>query len=432
MRKGKCLIWIGLMVVLSCLFLSQEAVKAENVDFSREYSGDDSWEDEYDFRLKYKCRMTISMEFAGNYDTDYLCVDLCAYGDEDDEDGMERSLFYKDIWGRGTYKKTITLPAGEYNIAIVHDIDEDFYDDYDYDEDEDGYDIWDGGGKAQEKARYSVTLSGQYIPELSSNSIAVKEGEEKTLKVKGAKESIKWNSSDKSVASVSSKGVVKAKKPGKATITAACGKYTLKCKVTVEKKPVSYRYLAKKMKEFAKKNKYFKFETIDVGKRARLYGRAITANDGSKIESEGYAMIMYFLPYIEIVKKKDRVEMSLKIEGYLEELSIYSTTLHCSKIRLFTSNRRMDLAMRQTSGSNRYNFSTYIYTGKMKGNATVSASSKVNDSVLKKFNAMLGQSSLVMRIQSSDGAYFGGGIVTSVRDNWKKLVKEYRTLLKEY
>lgn len=232
-----------------------------------------------------------------------------------------------NIRGRGTYKKTITLPAGEYNIAIVHDIDEDFYDDYDYDEDEDEDDIWDESENVQEKAWYSVTLSGQYIPELSTNDITLKEGEEKALKVKGAKESVKWKSSDKSVASVSSKGVVKAKKPGKATITAACGKHTLKCKVTVEKKPVTYSFLSKKLKEFAKKNKYFRFETIDVGRRARLYGRAITANDGSKIESEGYAMIMYFLPYIEIVKKKDSVVMSLKIEGYLEGQSSLIMTI---------------------------------------------------------------------------------------------------------
>lgn len=428
MRKVRCFIWMGLMMAVSWLFLSGENIKAENVDFSRKYSGNDSWEDEYDFRLKCRCEMTISMEFAGNCDTDYLDVDLWA--DSDDEDEVETSLFYKTIRGRGTYKKTITLPAGEYNIAIVHDIDEDFYDDYDEDEDED--DIWDESENVQEKAWYSVTLSGQYIPELSTNDITLKEGEEKALKVKGAKESVKWKSSDKSVASVSSKGVVKAKKPGKATITATCGKHTLKCKVTVEKKPVTYSFLSKKLKEFAKKNKSFTFKTIDAGRRARLSAKAIGATESSKIESEGYAMFSYMQPYIEIVKRKNSVEMSLKIEGYLEVISINSTTLHCSKIRLYTSNRRMNLAMTQTSASNRYNYSTYIYTGKMKGYATVSTSSKVNDSVLKKFNTMLGQSSLFMRTESLDGAYFGGGITTQVRNNWQKLVKEYNTLLKEY
>ncbi len=345
------------------------------------------------------------------------------YKNSEDEDDLENSLFYKTIWGRGTYKKTITLPAGEYNIAIVHDIDEDFYDYFDED--------WDYEDN-REEGRYSVILTGRYIPELSSNSVTLKEGEEKTLKIKGTNESVTWKSSNKSVSSVSSKGVVKAKKAGKATITATCGKYTLKCKVTVEKKPVTYSFLAKKLKEFAKKNKNFTFKTIDSGRRARLSARAIGGTDSSKIESGGYGMISYLQPYIEIVKKKNTVEMSLKIEGYLQVISINSTTLQCSKIRLYTSNRRMNLAMAQTLATNRYNYSTYIYTGKMKGYATVSTSSKVNASVLKKFNTMLGQSSLVMRTESLDGAYFGGGVTTQVRNNWKKLVKEYNTLLKEY
>ncbi len=281
------------------------------------------------------------------------------YKNSEDEDDLENSLFYKTIWGRGTYKKTITLPAGEYNIAIVHDIDEDFYDYFDED--------WDYEDN-REEGRYSVILTGRYIPELSSNSVTLKEGEEKTLKVKGTNESVTWKSSNKSVASVSSKGVVKAKKAGKATITATCGKYTLKCKVTVEKKPVTYSFLAKKLKEFAKKNKNFTFKTIDSGRRARLSARVIGGTDSSKIESGGYGMLSYLQPYIEIVKKKN----------------------------------------------------------------TVSTSSKVNASVLKKFNTMLGQSSLVMRTESLDGAYFGGGVTTQVRNNWKKLVKEYNTLLKEY
>ena len=55
-----------------------------------------------------------------------------------------------------------------------------------------------------------------------------------TLKVKGTKKKVKWSSSNKSVATVSSKGKVKAKKVGKATITAKVAKKSLKCKITVK------------------------------------------------------------------------------------------------------------------------------------------------------------------------------------------------------
>lgn len=52
------------------------------------------------------------------------------------------------------------------------------------------------------------------------------------LKIPGSK--FKWKSSNKKVATVSSKGIVTAKKKGKTTITAKKGKTTYKCKLVVE------------------------------------------------------------------------------------------------------------------------------------------------------------------------------------------------------
>ena len=43
-----------------------------------------------------------------------------------------------------------------------------------------------------------------------------------------------YTSSNKKIATVSSKGVIKAKKKGKATITVKVGKKKVKCKVTVK------------------------------------------------------------------------------------------------------------------------------------------------------------------------------------------------------
>ncbi len=55
------------------------------------------------------------------------------------------------------------------------------------------------------------------------------------LKVKNTKKKVTWSSSNKSVASVSKKGLVTAKKAGKTTIKAKVGKKTLKCQITVKK-----------------------------------------------------------------------------------------------------------------------------------------------------------------------------------------------------
>ena len=73
---------------------------------------------------------------------------------------------------------------------------------------------------------------------LSKKSLTLVAGSSKKIKVKGTKKKVKWSSSNKKVATVK-KGIITAKKPGKATITAKVGKKKLKCKVTVKPQPVS-------------------------------------------------------------------------------------------------------------------------------------------------------------------------------------------------
>lgn len=72
---------------------------------------------------------------------------------------------------------------------------------------------------------------------ISKTKVAITEGKTVQLKVTGTKKKIKWSTSKKSVATVTTKGKVTGKKAGTATITAKVGKKALKCKVTVKKKP---------------------------------------------------------------------------------------------------------------------------------------------------------------------------------------------------
>ena len=69
---------------------------------------------------------------------------------------------------------------------------------------------------------------------LNKKNVSINVGKTYTLKAKGTKGKITWTSSNKSVATVSSKGVVKAKKKGTAVITAKYGKKKITCKVTVK------------------------------------------------------------------------------------------------------------------------------------------------------------------------------------------------------
>ena len=77
-------------------------------------------------------------------------------------------------------------------------------------------------------------------PKLSKTKITMTVGQSKKLKVKGISKKrakrIKWKSSKKKVVTVTKTGKLKARKAGKATITAKAGKKKLKCKVVVKRK----------------------------------------------------------------------------------------------------------------------------------------------------------------------------------------------------
>lgn len=71
---------------------------------------------------------------------------------------------------------------------------------------------------------------------INKTKVTITEGKTVQLKVTGTKKKIKWSTSKKSVATVTTKGKVTGKKAGTATITAKVGKKALKCKVMVKKK----------------------------------------------------------------------------------------------------------------------------------------------------------------------------------------------------
>lgn len=77
-----------------------------------------------------------------------------------------------------------------------------------------------------------TTVVSAATVKLNKKNLSMVIGDSTTLKVNGAK-SVKWSSSNKKVATVSSKGKVKAVASGTAVITAKAGKKKLTCKVTV-------------------------------------------------------------------------------------------------------------------------------------------------------------------------------------------------------
>lgn len=72
-------------------------------------------------------------------------------------------------------------------------------------------------------------------PKMNRTSLTLTVGRSKKLIVRNGR-NVKWSSSNRAVAAVSKNGTVKAKKAGKAMISAKVSGRTLKCKVTVKKK----------------------------------------------------------------------------------------------------------------------------------------------------------------------------------------------------
>jgi len=80
-----------------------------------------------------------------------------------------------------------------------------------------------------------VNVSAANKIKLNKTKATIYVGKTVTLKLKNNKNKVKWSSSNKKIATVSSKGKVKGKKTGKVTIIAKVGKKKYKCRITVKR-----------------------------------------------------------------------------------------------------------------------------------------------------------------------------------------------------
>ena len=100
-----------------------------------------------------------------------------------------------------------------------------------------------------------LPLTANASVRLNRKKATITVGKTVRLKVKGSKSKVKWSSSNKKVAVVNAKGKVKARKVGKATITAKIGKKKLRCRITVKAATsgtVSQQNAVKKAKQYLK------------------------------------------------------------------------------------------------------------------------------------------------------------------------------------
>ena len=124
-------------------------------------------------------------------------------------------------------------------------------------------------------------------PSMNVKKVTLSVGGSQQLVLNGTNTVVKWSSSNKKIATVSAKGLVTAKKKGKATITAKAGKKTCACTVTV-KQPVKSLSLNKRSTSLAK-GKTVTLKAQICPANANQKGIVWTTSDSSvaKVNSKG-------------------------------------------------------------------------------------------------------------------------------------------------
>ncbi|MBR1731699.1 MAG: Ig-like domain-containing protein, partial [Ruminococcus sp.] len=127
---------------------------------------------------------------------------------------------------------------------------------------------------------------------LSKKSATLTVGKKLTLMLNNATASkVKWSTSNKKVATVTKKGVVKAKKKGKATVTAKYKGKKYTCKITVKKAGMTIAKAFNKVKKFIQKNGYHDADNV--------YRYTFGTKSGFKYYAKYYGDSNYLAYYAE-------------------------------------------------------------------------------------------------------------------------------------
>lgn len=175
-------------------------------------------------------------------------------------------------------------------------------------------------------------------PKLSKKSISMYARNTKKLYVKNnrQKKKVKWSSSNKAVVTVSKNGTVKAKKVGKATITAKVGKKKLRCKVTV--KPalkIADRTVTIRGNGFIKLSfPYGKWYSVNYS----IKDKNILAFDHSGNWEEDNTNVFYFnvkktgTTYVTFTNQYDKESIVVKVNAIYPKITFPKTPLNVRRV----------------------------------------------------------------------------------------------------
>lgn len=201
-------------------------------------------------------------------------------------------------------------------------------------------------------------------PYLSEKSKSVYLGQKFSLKVIGGSTTTKWSSSNSKIASVDKKGVVTAKKVGKATVTAVRNGVSMKCTVTVKTPKFQKTSLA-----------------LQRGDKEKL---KINGGTGTvKWKSSATSIATVSKSGVVTAKKLGKTTVTAVVNGYTLKckVAVYAHSLNKTSMKLETGDS-YQLIMSGGSGTTKWSSSNSkvapvsksgVVTGKTKGTATITA-----------------------------------------------------------
>lgn len=194
---------------------------------------------------------------------------------------------------------------------------------------------------------------------------------------------------------------------------------------------VTYNQVAKKAKSMAEK--YITFDTIDAGNHSRLYGMEFIAADDTHIKSSLYAALLAIQPYIDIQKKDGSVYTKLKIKGKETLITAYYQDTEYDKIIFTSEDYRLVFNIDSSKSSDKYDYSSGIYTIVCKTDTSLSTNDKINEDKLDRLIELLkDKKSRIKFFNSEDDSYFYSYIDDKTCKNWIKMIRNYQKLLVLY
>lgn len=240
-----------------------------------------------------------------------------------------------------------------------------------------------------------TNVEAKAAPRLNYKKVTLVQGKKKKLKVRNLRRrrKVKWYSTKKSVATVNKKGVVKAKKKGKAYIVAKVGKKKYRCRVIVKKK-VSKKKTKKSKKPVGNTKKQLTYYhgalefpgAMKVGEKVDLINYNSDYNVNKKYRISNNVRAKYFKWYV-----KNKSIVSVNKYGIAVAKKIGSTKVSC---RYMTEDGTWRMSKSATvivkdMGDVNISYTTSSSTGDKDTFDTITCTVKNNSNSIIEFNRRL-------------------------------------------